>query len=104
MTIATIKIKWKHFWQRQNRGFDDTELWGLDDIITQFILPRLKAFREFNNTTPSEITVEEWNTILDKMIKAFEVRYHQWDESCEYPIDYQEGLELFAKYYDHLWD
>lgn len=45
-TARIIKNMKKWEKQRYKRGFDDTELWGLDYTIASFILPRLIAFRE----------------------------------------------------------
>ena len=36
----------KFWWQRKTRGFDDSDLWSLDNTIMKFVLPRLKAFRD----------------------------------------------------------
>jgi hypothetical protein len=38
------RVRW--FIQRRKRGFDDRELWGLDQTIAEFVYPRIKAFRE----------------------------------------------------------
>ena len=120
----------------------------MDHTITDFVLPRLKAFRhgESNNVTEggpagcpmlpgydadkmgdaeSDAMYQEWLDILDKMIQAFE--YHKlgmtdvktnsslWiqggDEYKEYREEedrrekiIEEGLALFGKYYQALWD
>ena len=59
--------------QRQLRGFDDSETWSLTDTICHFILPRLQRFKEINASTPAQLTEQEWNAILDKMIVAFQL-------------------------------
>ena len=49
------------------------ELYDLDVTIARFILPRLMLFKEHCERTPSlNMTREEWDGILDKMIYAFE--------------------------------
>jgi len=128
-------------------GFSERQLWSLDHTVTDFILPRLKAYRHGDGNkhtdgpsgTPllsgynaEEMTIEddvamreEWLDILDKMILAFE--YHKldmndvettntiWLQKEEQWSDYREenerrekiiaeGLGLFAKYYQYLWD
>lgn len=62
---------WKQ--QRLTRGFDDTELWNLDHTIIQFILPRLKAFKEQTHGFPGTFdTMEAWQKTLNEMIWALE--------------------------------
>lgn len=93
--------KWKK--QIKQRGFDDTELWSLDCIISQFILPRLKAFRQLGYSYPSNLeTYEEWQKILDKMIIAFEISVEQ-DMNENNQLDYEIGMNLFAQYHYSLW-
>ena len=101
------EIKW--CWQRINRGWDDREIWSLDVTIAKFILPRLKHLRDNNMGYPSSLSAQvEWNLILDEIIEAFELIQ---DESYFDMNDYQKkqdkidkGLQLFAKYYQGLWD
>lgn len=94
--------------QRLERGFDDSETWNLDYTISCFILPRLKQFKVLNNTHPAMITLEEWNEILDKMIFALQYRIEidDIDVSTDSPRmeeQHNEGLQLFAKWFDYLW-
>ena len=144
----TIKnsIVWRY--QKIRFGYSKKELWSLDHTITDFVLPRLKAFRhgESNDVTEggpagcplldgydadkmgdeeSDAMYQEWLDILDKIIQAFE--YHKlgmrdvetnsslWvqggDEYKEYREEelrrekiIEEGLALFGKYYQALWD
>lgn len=92
--------------QRKTRGFDDTELWSLDCTICSFITPRLKAFIEkYSDSCPSILldNPDEWTLILHKMLYAFEhysVNY-QSDEDAD---KINEGLDLFRKYFNYLWD
>ncbi len=87
--------------------FDPSETWNLDHTIAQFILPRLKYFRENLNSYPGADgwTIEKWEKKLDRMIIAFEMK-------IEDDMDYTEkdwkkidrGLALFAKHFHNLWD
>lgn len=92
--------------QRLDRGFDDSETWALDSTIAQFIYPRLKRFKEVTNGVPYGLSEEEWNTILNKMCDAFYILSN--DEALDFASDkhietVKEGLQLFAKYFTHLW-
>ena len=83
--------------QYKKHGFDDTETWSLDYTIASFILPRLKRYRNMGRGHPTNMTLKEWNTILDKMIKSFEDTAK--GNECS-----QEGLELFANHFRNLWN
>lgn len=108
---------------------DMDELCDLDVTIARFILPRLVSFKQHCERTPTlEMTHEEWNTILDKMIFAFDRIAHQTEEDTpEYQAyikaiwnneedlvqlkhDAQaslkpiaEGMDLFHRYFRSLW-
>ena len=115
--------------QAMARNIDVVELYDLDVTIARFILPRLMAFKQHCERTPRpNMTREEWNESLDKMIYAFERIACQTEEDTpEYkayieaiwnneedladlkraakaslkPIS--EGLSLYHKYYRSLW-
>jgi hypothetical protein len=113
----------KYKCQKIFRGWDDSETWDMRITFSEFILPRLKRFKEVNNGYPGfgdADTFEKWDNILDKMIWSFEQilvdeEYPGDDEDLEndtYPnmrkleehnLKIQEGLDLFAKYFQHLW-
>ena len=84
------------------------ELWNLDYTLTQFILPRLLAFRKMKRYSyPNEFkSIKEWNRVLDKIIMAFEIM----EKDEEYFMKKSDmdkvncGLELFAKHFRSLWD
>ena len=90
-------IKWVYEYIRY--GFSSRQLWNFDRTCTDFILPRLKAFRRgmgnSHSDGPSGCPMldgylyeqseeefdkmhQEWTRILDVMIEGF--TYHQLDE------------------------
>jgi len=119
-------------YQRCTRGFDDSELWELDSTIIYFTLPRLKAFRNLRdgkgpmgmpmdfiddldayhtmNEEDMQRTCDEgyakWLETLDKMILSMEIYVRKEG----YPFDekdikkYEEGMTLFHKFFNGLWD
>lgn len=107
--MSDFKQKLKFLYQRLTRGWDDSDTWSLDTTIAEFTLPRLKRFKELNIGHPPELTSEEWDAILDKTIKAMELIATEWDyKPCtlsvsEEEVIIQEGLDLFGKYFRHLW-
>lgn len=149
--LAPDQLRWKvvAFFQRRIRGFDDSELWSLDYTILKFILPRLKRYRASNrigwpgpeaifdikyedfqalSVPEREIlnaqSLEEWDRMLDKMIRAIELQIEHdgiflkpnpdWKEgdsrrgerigSPELEAEHKEGWNLFVKWFHALWD
>jgi hypothetical protein len=85
--------------QRKERGFDNSELWSLDHTIIRFTLPRLKIFRNYTQGYPPNFnSFEEWQVTIDKMIDGMEK--YILDTSDEEAV---EGIDLFLKYFRHLW-
>lgn len=96
----------KFGFQRMFRGYDDSAYWGLDDYLTDIILPVLKEYRGgVKEGYPAFFeTPEEWDVIMDKMIDAFQIMKEDdyiLDEEKEAKV--REGLELFGKYFRNLW-
>ena len=88
--------------QRKKRGFDDTETWNLYVTITNFIVPRLKRFRKTTISHPPNLTMEEWKDILKQMTRGFEEVLKSDEEDCDHEKT-MLALELFSKWYFHLW-
>jgi len=85
------------------QGFEPTECWNLDNTIAKFITPRLKYLKEHKCGYPGNLTENEWDDIMDKMIYAFEnYKIGHIEEENEKKID--EGVFLFAKWFRNLWD
>lgn len=106
--IRLLRRDVKFLWQRITRGFDDSETWSLDYSLAKIILPRLKRFRELDPCfIPTDMTHDEWNAILDKIIYAFEYAASdtRWEIGFgnEESARVDEGLKLFAKYYFAMW-
>ena len=79
------------------------DMFNLDYTLSLVILPALKRFRKLRRT-PGRMSVEEWNSILDKMIDAFDIIANGkcWPNEEE-EIRVRKGLKLFAKWYTTLW-
>lgn len=104
MKSFRIKRAIRFFWQRHTRGWDDSDTWSLDWTLAHWLLPRLKRFKELNDGFPHPFTEEEWDGVLDKMIKAFEiiVGAECWDGDMDMN-EVNEGLDLFRKHFIDLW-
>lgn len=59
--------------QKKNRSIKYKDIYSLDNTIARFVLPRLKFFKKNIIGYPPDITYEEWKSIIDKMILAFEL-------------------------------
>jgi len=96
--------------QRKKRGFDDRELWSLDHTIAKFTLPRLIAFKEGRFGYPGNLTEEKWDNILDQIIWSMQAIIDEWEGGLEDIRDIRthekkinKGINLFGKYFRHLW-
>ena len=107
--------KLKFLKQRLTRGFSDKELWNLDCTLAKYILPRLKAFKDYHGAYPSDLTPEKWSKKLDEMIWAVDFILHEEEimpeineENKKVYLAYlkrrDKGLKLFGKYLMDLWD
>ena len=105
------KLFWniKQKYQKFTRGYSDEELWNLDKTICEWLLPRLKTFKEKTIGYPHDFNdLEEWKETIQKMIDAFEIystdlpdyAYSSYEEDCK---QMEEGFELFSKYFYNLW-
>lgn len=84
-------------------GWCECEMWNLDTSIADNLIPRLKMYKRITNGCPHSLNEERWNDILDMMIEAFEISRTQW-QTKEETEKVHKGLELFAKYFQNLWD
>ena len=108
----------------------EQELWSLDATLTDYILPRIKAFRKMErHGWPSDLigTDEErieaesdpkkwelyesramamWEDVLRCIELSFSLmsKSQNYERSNQANKDIKIGLELFAKHYEHLWD
>lgn len=68
--------------------------------LAQHIYKVLIEYKRHNIGHPSHMTEKEWNEILNKMIFSFGFYPN---EEPEFSKLEQEGIFLFAKYFNHLW-
>lgn len=105
-SIRGLKRNIKFFMQRVDRGWDESEVWSLDNTSAKFLAPRLKEFKKIKTGHPQNIDIEQWDIYLDEMIFAFsslqERSIYHFDTNTSNRI--QNGLNLFSKYYHDLWD
>jgi len=94
--------------QRDKRGFDDTETWGLDFAICRFILPRLQRLKKLNHGFPCGMTEAQWDDIQDQIIAGLKAKIAQNGSSFfrndEEEERWTKAKALLFEHIDHLWD
>lgn len=111
MFNSDSKLHWiKNLYLRLRYGAGCCDVFNLDYYLAKKILGPLKVFRKELVSYPSGLSSsEEWEEILDKMIYSFEYIIKKDDlylSVKEERIEMKkadEGLKLFAKYYQDLW-
>ena len=102
----------KHYRQRIAKGYSYRDLWDLDHYLSRVIQSAVIELRDNAHGWPGEpMTFEEWLVILTKISEGFKAHNEMHEvppsdterrESLE--AQWQEGSELFIKYYGSLWD
>ena len=106
-------------WSRlmgNHRAVGIEEAWSLDVYAAKYIAPRLKLLRKITHGYPSELNrqcpegndaFECWQSMLDKMIFAFEyyddLYARRLVTTNEEQTRVKDGLRLFAEWYEYLW-
>lgn len=75
---------------------DDIQIRELNFLILDFVLPKLKKFRETTTSYPADfpyMSMETWLETLDNMIEQIETSIKE--EEIYVP--------LFLKHFNHLW-
>lgn len=82
-------------------------LMDLDNSIAWFVAPKLQKFRKKLNSYPPDLTLEEWEQILEKIQYSMDMiaegNHINPENYAELP-KIKEGCELFGKYFMDLWD
>ncbi len=116
--------------QKISVKIDPWDTWSMDVTLAHIILPMLKQLKETKQGAPyvddedvpehlrksaAPPTENEWDTddnhfkrwdyVLDEMIFAFESKQNcTWVEKYVNQVRIINGLRLFGKYYESLWD
>ena len=98
----------RSLYQRLTKGYADREWWDLFYYNARWLVPRLKQLKEKGHGPPVGLTEQKWDTILNKIIQAFElIATPEEDfqgEEGEIKPEVGDGLRLFAEWYLALWD
>lgn len=127
-TIPRVLEEWsdevRYAWQRVFRGYDNRYWWSHFSEHSVMTRDALQVFRDRHVGSPTLLyddNHEQWNTILDKMIAGFQATIdicdvHVLDDAGKYDFEatrqevtrltaiQTEGLTLYTKHYNSLWD
>lgn len=89
--------------------------WNTDMVIAELIIHLLQNFQKKTDAVPGSIAnkyndikqaQKEWNDILNKIIVAFKLKRDglDYEYTPEQRQDMDEGLQLFVKFFDALWN
>lgn len=87
--------------QRMKRGFDDSEIWVLNNTIASFMLPRLEVYYEF--TKGAFNGMEKFDKDIKKLINALRLFLEKDFKSEEDMKNISKGLKKFHKIFWALW-
>lgn len=110
----------KYFIQRGKRGYSDFDIMDFDTYLLELIPNALKDFNNKRDTYPSELSDEEWGSVLNEIITSFEnandiavvsisadeenQKMNKIKEKKEYlQKNLEKGFELLLKYFHDLW-
>ena len=84
------------------KRFKKHRAWNCYAHLAVHIANELRAFKKYNvNSYPHGFNnIEEWHEVVDKMIYSFE----QIEKGSSDRVKIDEGLHLFIKYFENLWD
>lgn len=101
----------KWLWQRATRGWADCDVWSIDYYLNEVIPAMVRHLKETTMGRPCGISEKKWDEILEKIASGFEANDALFDYYPKDGAGYQdvlkkskEGMKLFVKYYNNLWD
>jgi hypothetical protein len=128
LIIEEVLNQTKWAWQRVYRGWDDRVVWSIDDYLSKMIPQWIKQLKEVKHGIPIEMFDSEdwdeekstyiqnaeeraekkWDNILDQIIDGFEAYEKMKEkyvyEDLELKNKFENGFNLFMKYFSGLWD
>lgn len=87
--IEGFPYRIKRFIQRGKKGYSDYDTFDISYWFIQVIIPMLKQLKETKHGYPCHMTMEEWDSKLDKMIKCF---IEMSEDGCSMKNEYQDEL------------
>ena len=95
--IHNVKYHTKWFVQRRIRGFDDREIWNIDNSFYKWLLPRLKRFSEKNVCYPCHYkSMSAWQKEIINRINQLQliVKFNYFEHEFPNPEQYLTKQEV----------
>lgn len=107
--VSTLRRELVYAWQRAWKGYDESYWYGLDSTFVELYISLLTRLRKDMNSYPPEMTVEQWEQILDEMIKCLKEMRVLFTPNVSRDYDSimeskERFFELFNRYFYQLWD
>jgi len=82
-----VRCHFKYPYQRIKYGFADNDVWGLNSYLTDVIIGSVTKLRSNPMGHPCQFnSLQEWQTELDEIIKAFD-DYKNYDDNSHARLD-----------------
>ena len=108
------------FIQRGKRGYADCDVWSLDGYLCSWLPSALRKLKKISHGYPDGDvkSMGEWKEILEKTSRGFEAVTKLDDAICSKKYntklekskriklqkEIDEGMKLFVKHFQSLWD
>lgn len=91
--------------QRRENGFSSDELWNYDSTFLDYLIPRLKAFKDNNPALWSDITAKNIFAVIviDEMIDGFKILKKDGPHTKQEWAKAQKAWKLFEQHFYDLW-
>lgn len=106
--LTNLKYSIKYAWQRLTRGYDDDQIYNIDNWLTRELSKRLFEWVEIGiNSYPADRTFEQWEAEVLKAAEGLRDYDMMWEDIEKVDERSQAGLDAMKWVADnliHLWD
>ncbi len=89
---------------RKEYPFEYLDIFGFYSHLSDYLYPRLEAFRDNTFSYPMGLTLKKWKVIINKMIFSFKnISNDKITTNKKEQKRIREGLDLFSEYFHDLW-
>ena len=94
----------KYSYQRATKGYCDIDLYSLTDWYLFVIRNSLKEFNEIYKSTPSHLTSEEWDKIIEDIYNLIAINKEKELSVKEQLKHHKQITKGLHKLVDNFWD
>jgi len=110
MSMVFSQIKFA--FQRALYGYDNVELWNMDEIFISKYRRMLKNLLATSMSHPGELTEEQWKRVIGRMIELLEIMRTDEFDASEWTLEAakrknlakDQFFRLFSRWFWDLWD